>query len=64
MMVQNAMILASMLMISTAMAVNPVDIIGAQVQDQFNINQSELQQKAFEHINDQNFTREHIQHGF
>ncbi len=47
--------------IATAMAANPLDVLTSQVDEQMNIAQQDLTQKAVEHIVQGNLTQEHIQ---
>jgi len=56
----NLIILSLMTLSSTAMAVNPVDMIAAPLQSNINLSPQELEKKAIEHITQGNLTKEHI----
>jgi hypothetical protein len=56
----NLIILTLMTLSSTAMAVNPVNMIAAPIQSSINLSPQELEKKAMEHIAPGNLTKEHI----
>lgn len=50
----------ALLLSPEAMAVNPMDLIAAPLQESFNVNATDLEKKALEHIAQSNLTQEHI----
>jgi hypothetical protein len=56
----NLIILSLMTLSSTAMAVNPIDMIAAPLQGNSTLSPQELEKKAMEHIAQGNLTKEHI----
>ncbi len=57
----NLIIVALALFLSPeAMAANPVDLIAAPLQENFNLSAADLEKKALEHIAQGNLTQEHI----
>lgn len=46
--------------IPSAMAANPIDMVAAPLQENFNTNTYDLEKKALEHIAQGNLTQEHI----
>jgi Skp family chaperone for outer membrane proteins len=54
-------LVSAAILIATAVAQNPIDIIGAPVSEQINQAQAQLQQTAAQHIAQGNVTPEHLQ---
>lgn len=48
------------ILIPTALAANPLDLVAAPLQQNFNISTEQLEKTALEHISQGNLTQEHI----